>query len=63
MLKTVLSVAPNEKETTHEGSKKADAAVNPNDFSIVELLEMVGITNCVGVLEKSVIKGKNRNDL
>lgn len=46
------SVTPNKEKTLHEGSKKADAAVKPDDFCIVKLLGMVGITNCVGVLEK-----------
>lgn len=50
--KNEKSVTPNNEKTLREGSKKADAAVKPDDFCIVKLLGMVGITNCVGVLEK-----------
>lgn len=50
--KNEKSVTPNNEKTLHEGSKKADAAVKSDDFCIVKLLGMVGITNCVGVLEK-----------
>ena len=46
------SVTPNKEKTLHEGSKKANTAVKLDDFCIVKLLGMVGITNCVGVLEK-----------
>lgn len=46
----------------HEGIKKADVAVKLDEFCVVKLLGLVGVTNCVGVLEKCD-KEKNRNDL
>lgn len=57
------SVSPNKEKMLEEGSKKADAAAKLADFSFVKLLGMVGITNCVGVLEKCDKGGKNGNEL
>lgn len=49
------SVTPNNEKKTpliHEGIEKADVAVKLEEFCVVKLLGLVGITNCVGVLEK-----------